>query len=161
MAVVNLNLFGYEADGFDLAQLPPGDYEVRIVGSRLREVFKPQSEKKWEIKLVGARDQGGPSRVWTSAVEFELEVLGPVCKGSRLVDTFLLGEDSSMRRMKTLALAARCANPDFIGDTAEFHGLKCRVRVQRLGGLGSRGLRSVISGYMFSSAQFGHPNRMS
>ncbi|MGC9195328.1 MAG: hypothetical protein ACP5IL_07725 [Syntrophobacteraceae bacterium] len=156
MAVLHLDLLGYEADGCQLAPIPPGDYEVRIVGSRLREVFRSQGEKNWEKEFGGVQDHAGSSRVRSAVVELELEVLGPVCKGSRLVDTFVLGEEASMRRMKTLAVAARCANPDFIADSEEFHGLRCGVRVQRLGGSGCRVFRSIISGYMFSSSRFGH-----
>jgi hypothetical protein len=155
MAVLNLELFGYEADGCDLGQVPPGDYEVRIVGSRLREVFRPQGEGNCAGMSCGEQDEAGPLREPAAAVEFELEVLGPVCKGFRLVDTFFFGEKSSMRRMKNLAVAARCANPDFIADSEELHGLRCRAQVRRQGGFRARGFRSLISGYMFSRGRYG------
>lgn len=155
LAVLNLDLGGYDPVDSDLAPIPPGDYEVLIVGSRLKEILTlpilpPEAEACLGGQPTGADRYGGPSHMSLKAAEFELVVLGPVCRGAKLRDIFTLGEDSSMSRMKTLAVAARCPNPDFIGDTEELHGLRCRVRVERIGGFRSSGCKNVISGYMFS-----------
>ena len=130
MALLNIDLSGYDPDDCGFAPIPPGDYEVMIVNSRIKEGL---------------------------AAEFEFVVLGPVCRGVKLRDSFTFGEDPSMCKMKTMAVAARCPNPDFIGDSEELHGLRCRARVERKGTPTSGGCRNVISGYLGSFARSSAP----
>ncbi len=112
MAELNADLSNYDAIESDLAPpIPPGDYDVEITGSRL----KP-------CKTTGRQ-----------AAEFEFVVLGPYCRGARLWDSFTLEDHTAMRRFKTLAVAAGRRDPDFIRNTEELHGLRCRVRVERTG----------------------------
>ncbi len=127
MAMLNLELAGHVPAGLDLELVSPGAYEVVIVDSRLDKSAR--------------------------AVEFELVVLGPVFRGARLRDSFTLGEEASMGRLKTFAVAARYPNPDFISDTEQFHGRRCRVRVERTGGPRSSGCGNFISGYGFSGVR--------
>ena len=158
MAVLNVDLTDYDTVDFDLALIPPGDYEVLIVDSRLTQSLTlsrlpPASGACSQRQSVGVGHTGNFSHSSLKAAEFEFVVQGPVCRGAKLRDSFTLGEDASMRRMKALAVAAQCRNPDFIGDTEELHGLRCRVRVERVGGPGSSG-KNVISAYLRSCARF-------
>jgi hypothetical protein len=158
MALLNLDLAGYHASGSNLAPIPSGDYEVLIVGSCLKESPTPgrlplQADERHGLRSEGASHYSGSSQRPFQTVEFELVVLGPVCRGARLRDSFALGEQTSMCRMKALAVAARCPTPDFIGDTVELHGLRCRVRVEKSGGFRSSGSENVISGYMPSGVR--------
>ncbi len=154
MAVLNLDLAGYDPEGSDPTPIPPGDYEVLIVGSRLKQSLTLAGLAPEAETCPGVDPAGSPSPRRLKVAEFEFLVLGPVCRGAKLRDSFTLSEDASMCRMKTLAVAARCPNPDFIGDTEELHGLRCRVRVERTGGFRSPGRKNVISGYMRSGVQF-------
>lgn len=156
MAVLNLDIADYDPVDFNLAPIPPGDYEVLIVDSRLRQSLALLSETDScpGQQSMGMDHPGRLSHRRLIAAEFEFIVLGPVCRGARLQDSFTLCEEASIRRMKTLVVAAQCANPDFIGDTEELHGLRCRVRVERIGGLRSSGCKNVISGYLRSSTRF-------
>ncbi len=158
MAVLNLDLTDYETVDFDLATIPSGDYEVVIVDSHLKQSLKlsrflPEGEACSEQQCVGVGHTGNSSHTPLKAAEFEFVVQGPVCRGAKLRDSFTLGEDASMRRMKALAVAAQCRNPDFIGDTEELHGLRCRVRVERTGGAQPSGCKNVISAYLRSCAR--------
>ena len=156
VAVLNLDLADYDPVNIDLGAIPPGDYEVLIVDSRLRQslALLPQAEACPGRQSMSVDHPGSSFHTCIIAAEFEFVVIGPVCKGARLKDSFTLCEETSMRRMKTLVVAARCPNPDFICDTMELHGLRCRVRVESIGGLRSPGCKNVISGYMRSGTQF-------
>ncbi len=136
---MHLDMSDCDPVGLDPVPMPSGDYEVVIVDSRLRRA--PDRCAK-------------PARASLAAVEFEFAVLGPVCRGARLRDSFCLFEEASLRRMKSMVLASRCPIPDFVCDTEELHGLRCRVRVESRGGLRSSECRNVISGYMRSASRF-------
>lgn len=188
MALVNVDLVNYDAlDSNLLTPIPPGDYEVEIVGSRLGQsgtssanppVSSPEGPAQpgrsasphafpREAESLAHIDPGGtppreaeglahPGRGASPppAVEFEFVVLGPVCRGTKLRDSFTLGDDASMRKLKTLAVSAGCPDPDFIRDTDELHGLRCRVRVELTGGLRSFGRKNVIAGYSPGGGRF-------
>ncbi len=162
MAVLNLDLTGYDPVEPSPGEIPPGDYEVLIVDSRLRHSLGAKrvapEAKGWSgSKQSAGEPPGGPTPGPIKSAEFEFVVLGPVLRGARLRDDFNFSESGSMCRMKTLAVAARCPNPDFIGNTEELHGLRCRVRVERIYGIGPYGCRNVISGYMPSTVRLPFP----
>ncbi|MDR3569662.1 MAG: hypothetical protein P4L43_16675 [Syntrophobacteraceae bacterium] len=158
MAVLNLDLADYDPVESGWAPVPPGDYEVRIVNSSLKQGlapqgFFPEARPCPQGHSTASDPPGPPSGKSFKIAEFEYVILGPVCRGVRLRDSFTLTDGASLCRMKTLAVAARCTNPDFIGDTEELHGLRCRVRVERIGALRSSGCKNMISGYMYSGSQ--------
>lgn len=138
VVALHLDLADCDPVDFDPVPMPPGDYEVLIIDSRLRQ----------------SSGCAIPAQASLAVVEFEFAVLGPVCRGVRLRDSFYLFDEASLRRLKSMVLAALCPVPDFLCDTEELHGLRCRVRVERKGGLRSSGCRNVISGYMRSASRF-------
>lgn len=156
MALLNLDLVDYDPINCDPAPVPPGDYEVLIVDSRLRQSLALSSEADAFSgqQSMGVDHPGSLSHRWLITVEFEFVVLGPVCRGAKLRDSFTLSKDASMRRMKTLVVAAQCPNTDFIRDTEELHGLRCRARVERVNEPRPSGCKNVISGYMRSGKRF-------
>ena len=102
MANLNANLSGYDAqEGFDV--LPAGWYEAEVVDSEIKEGGKGPYIN-WTFQVTGK-----PNKVW---------------------DIMSLGNEISMKRLKTLAVCAGHPNPNYIADTDELHGKKCMIRLK-------------------------------
>jgi beta-xylosidase len=102
MAQLNANLSEYDTqEGFDC--LPPGWYPARIADSEIKSGPKGPYIN-WTFEIIGH-----PNRVW---------------------DVMSLGNEVSLRRLKTLATVAGHSNPNFIKDTEELHGLECQVKLK-------------------------------
>ncbi len=102
MAVLNANLDNYtEQEAFEV--LPAGWYEAEVVDSEIKE------------------GSAGPYINWTFAI---------IGKPNKIWDVMSLGNDISMKRLKTLAVCAGHPNPNFISDTEELHGKRCKVRLK-------------------------------
>jgi len=102
MALLNAELSSYEAqEGFDL--LPPGWYDAEIVDSEIKEGAKG-NYINWTFQIIGK-----PNKVW------EIQTLG---------------HEVGLKKLKTLAVCAGHPNPNFISDTEELHGKKCKVRLK-------------------------------
>ena len=109
MAQLNANLSEYDTqESFDV--LPPGEYAAQVVDSEIKE---------------GAK---GPYINWT------FQVAG---KPNKIWDVMSLGNEVSMKRLKTLATCAGHVNPNYIADTEELHGkaivLKLKVETDETG----------------------------
>lgn len=108
MAQLNANLQNYETFDDDYGTpIPEGEYEVTILDS--------------EVKVSNNNNP---------MASFTFEVTGPSHAGRRLWDRFVLNNDIANRRLKTLATVSGHRNPNFIADTEELHGLRCKVRVE-------------------------------
>ncbi len=103
MAQLNANLTDYEAqEGFDC--LPPGWYTATITDS---EIKTGKTSGKQYIQWTFQID-GKPNRIW---------------------HTTSLGNDVSMRILKTMATCCGHRNPNYIADTEELHGKRCQVKL--------------------------------
>jgi len=102
MAQLNANLNDYDSqEGFD--PLAPGWYQARVANSEIKN--GPKGDYiNWEFDIIGH-----PNKVW---------------------DVMSLGNEVSMRRLKTLATCSGHRNPNYIGDTEELHGLECLVNLK-------------------------------
>lgn len=115
MAVLQMNLSGYEAQTGVFEPLPAGNYIVQITDSEVRESKAGNPMVKWEFTVVDGDFSG--RKVW---------------------DNMTLNNEVSLKRLKSLAVAGGHPNPDYINDTEEMHGLfvKIRVKVEQQDGYG-------------------------
>lgn len=103
MAQLGVNLTDYDVqEGFDV--LPPGWYTAEIVDSEIRN---GKSSGKPYVQWVFQID-GKPNKVWTVTS---------------------IGNDVSMRILKTMAHCCGHKNPNYIQDTEELHGRRCQVKL--------------------------------
>lgn len=129
MAQLNANLSKYEVQE-DIKPLPPGEYTAKIVDSELKQ-GPSGSYIRWTFQVIGY-----PNRIW---------------------DTMSLGNEISLKRLKTLATVSGHPNPNFIADTEEMHGLECviKIRVEE-DPTGKYDPKNVITAFK-KKADNGHP----
>ncbi len=102
MAQLDKDLTDYE-ESSDFELLPPGWYEARVADSEIKE--GPKGDYiNWTFEIIGH-----PAMVW---------------------DIMSLGNDISMRRLKSLAVCAGHSNPNYIADTEELHGKELLVKLK-------------------------------
>jgi hypothetical protein len=102
MGQINANLASYEAqESFDI--LPPGDYEATVSDSEIKQGSKG-AYIQWTWSVTNK-----PNKVW---------------------DIMSLGNEVSMRRLKTMATCCGHKNPNYIADTEELHGTKCILKIK-------------------------------
>lgn len=105
MAQINVDLKDYQ-EYDDFTPIPPGEYVVHVVDSEVKQ---------------------SKSGNWMAA--FTFEILGPNHVGRKLWDNFVLSNEVALRRLKSMAVATKHPNPNYLRDTEELHGRKCIVRV--------------------------------
>lgn len=92
--------------------LPPGEYRVQIIRSELKETRN-----------------GGP------VLSFTYEIREGAFQGRRVWDYLRLWHanpvtaEIAMRRLKSIATASGCPNPNYIADSSELHGREMRIKV--------------------------------
>ena len=92
--------------------LPPGEYRVQITRSELKETRN-----------------GGP------VLSFTYEIREGAFQGRRVWDYLRLWHanpvtaEIAMRRLKSIATAGGCPNPNYIADSSELHGREMRIKV--------------------------------
>lgn len=92
--------------------LPPGEYRVQITRSELKETRN-----------------GGP------VLSFTYEIREGAFQGRRVWDYLRLWHanpvtaEIAMRRLKSIATASGCPNPNYIADSSELHGREMRIKV--------------------------------
>lgn len=120
MAQLNANLSQYEAQE-DIKPLPPGEYHARVIDSEIRQGGNGPYIR-WTFQVIGH-----PNRIW---------------------DVMSLGNEVSLRRLKTLATVSGHPNPNYIQDTEELHGLECVVRLKiEIDETGRYDAKNVITGF--------------
>ena len=106
MAVMQVNLESVEAQtGFD--PIPAGTYIVQVTDSKVLESKAGNPMVFWEFTVVDG--------------EFS---------GRKLWDYMTLNNEISLRRLKSLAVAAGHPNPDYVNDSEEMHGLYAKIKVK-------------------------------
>jgi hypothetical protein len=109
MAQINANLANYETQE-SFSPLPPGEYKATVMDSEIKQGGKGPYIN-WTFKI-----SGHPNKVW---------------------DIMSLGNDISMQRLKTLAVACGHKNPNYIADTEELHGkyfiVKLKIEIDETG----------------------------
>jgi hypothetical protein len=120
MAQISVDLTQYEAqDSFDL--LPPGWYSAEIINSEIKE-GKKGPYINWTFQIIGK-----PNHIWTVTS---------------------LGNEVSMKILKTMATCCGHRNPNYIADTEELHGKKCMIKVKiKTDENGDYEPKNEISGY--------------
>ena len=120
MAQISVDLTQYETqDAFEL--LNPGWYSAEIVDSEIRE-GKKGPYINWTFQIIGK-----PNRIWTITS---------------------LGNEISMKILKTLATCCGHRNPNYIADTEELHGKRCQIKVKiKTDEDGTYEPKNEISGY--------------
>ena len=107
---LNVNLTDTEAYG-NYSPLPPDDYTVRVIDSECRQ-----------------------TRAGENRLSFTYEVISGTYSGRQLFDGFALWSSNpkavavANSRLKSMAIACRLRNPNFIADTSEFHGKTMVIR---------------------------------
>ena len=92
--------------------LPPGEYRVQITRSELKETRN-----------------GGP------VLSLTYEIREGAFQGRRVWDYLRLWHanpvtaEIAMRRLKSIATASGCPNPNYIADSSELHGREMRIKV--------------------------------
>lgn len=113
MAQINLNLSGFNPYGDTYELLPPGEYPVRITQGDLKH----------------AKNGSG------QYLNLRYDVIDGPSKGRILFDTLSLwsqnatAREIAARRLKSIGMAIKVANPDFISDTDELLDGEMIVRV--------------------------------
>lgn len=132
MAQLNMNLAGFQTydDNFEL--LPPGEYPVRITSGEVRF----------------------PKNGGSQYLNLRYDVLDGPKKGRVLFDTINLwsqnttAREIAARKLKSIGVAIRIANPDYIGDSDELLQGEMVVRVAiRKDDTGQYGDKNDIKGY--------------
>lgn len=99
---VNINLTGVEVqEGFDV--LPVGWYTAIVEDSEIKDGPKG-SYINWQFAI-----EGKPNKVW---------------------DIMSLGNEISIRRLKSLTVFCGHQNPNYLQDTNELHGARVQVRLK-------------------------------
>jgi hypothetical protein len=62
-----------------------------------------------------------------SYISWTWEILG---KPNKVYDCMSLGNEISMKRLKTMAYSCGHPNPNFIADTEELHGKTCMIKLK-------------------------------
>ena len=102
MAAINQDLSQYEAqEGFDI--LAPGWYPAEISDSEIKD-GKKGAYINWTLQIIGK-----PNKIW-------------------MVTS--LGNEVSLKILKTMATCCGHKNPSYIADTEELHGKKCMIKVK-------------------------------
>ncbi len=69
------------------------------------------------------------SHAGNSCLTAEFTLMDPPFTGRRVFEYFVINEPIAMRRLKTLAVAVKYHNPDFIKDTCDLVGIRLMARV--------------------------------
>ena len=102
MALLNKNLSDYDGQ-IDFEPLPAGWYQARVDDSEMCEGPK------------------GPYVKWTFVIPG---------KPNKIFDNMSMGNEISMKRLKSLAISCGHPNPNFIGNSEELHGKECFIRLK-------------------------------
>ena len=132
MAELNMNLAGFSAYSDEFELLPPGEYPVRITSAELRF---PKS--------------GG-----SQYLNLRYDVTDGPKKGRVLFDTINLWSNNptareiAARKLKSIGVAIRIANPDYIGDSDELLDGEMVVRIViKKDETGQYGDKNEVKGY--------------
>lgn len=106
MANLDLNLESYEAQTSDFSPIPAGSYICQITDSEA--YYSKAGRPNLKVTLTVADGDYIGRKLWCN---------------------FCLDAEVGLKILKSLAVAARHPNPNFIRDSEELHGLYAKARV--------------------------------
>lgn len=106
MALLDLNLEGYEAQTSDFSPLPAGSYVCQI--SNTESYYSKAQRPNLKVTLTVQDGDYAGRKIWTN---------------------FCLDAEVGLKILKSMAVAARHPNPNFLRDSEELHGLYVKARV--------------------------------
>lgn len=106
MANLDLNLEGYEAQTSDFSPIPAGSYICQITDSEA--YYSKAGRPNLKVTLAVADGDYIGRKLWCN---------------------FCLDAEVGLKILKSLAVAARHPNPNFLRDSEELHGLYVKARV--------------------------------
>lgn len=140
MAYLNANLSETQELGV-YQPLPPGDYEVTIINSEIRETKKGEQQVVFIYEVSAGEHAGAQVYDRLSLWNTDQKVSG-----------------MAQRRLKSIAIACGHPNPNYVADTSEFHGRRMitRLAIREYNGSSYQDVKAYISLSPRQPAPAGH-----
>ncbi len=119
-----------------------GNMNVDLSGQEAQESFNPVAPGWYGATIIDSELKNGskgPYVSWTFDIHDQPNKVWSVTS---------LGNDISLKILKTMAVCCGHPTPDFIADSEEFHGMSCKVKLKiEVDETGTYDDKNVISGF--------------